>query len=135
MEYKGTLEDGTIFDSSEKLGHPLVFILGSSEVLPAFQEAVVGMVPGEKKTLRLSAKEAYGDPRPELVQVIDREHFPDDQELEPGLPLLVQLQDGVRLPATILEVKEDTITLDFNPPLAGKPLKFWIKLVAVDERE
>jgi FKBP-type peptidyl-prolyl cis-trans isomerase 2 len=130
VEYTGTLEDGTVFDSSEKHGEPIEFEVGAGQMISGFDAAVVGMKKGEEKEITLQPSEAYGDTNPQLIQKIPREQMPKE-ELKPGMMLMVGLQSGQQIPAKITDVTDKEVTLDLNHPLAGKKLTFKIKIVSV----
>ena len=130
VHYTGRLEDGTVFDSSRER-EPLAFTLGQGQVIPGFEHAVVGMAPGESRTANIPPEQAYGDYREEMVAEIDRSHVPPDLDLEVGQQLQLQQQNGEVLPVTIVDVSDDTVTLDANHPLAGETLVFDIELVSV----
>jgi len=131
VEYVGTLDDGTVFDSTERHGEPLEFEVGAGQVLKGFEDAIIGMEKGEEKEIRLEPKDAYGEHKDELVQVIAKEQIPSIECPEIGMMLIVDLPSGLQLPAMITDVAEDTITIDFNHPLAGKALNFRIKILDV----
>lgn len=131
LEYTGTLEDGTVFDSSEKHKTPLEFEVGSGQVIPGFDKAVTGMKKGEEKKFTLKPSEAYGERNPELTHVVPRNQLPKDHEPKKGMMLAVGTPDGRQIPATITEVKDGNVTLDMNHPLAGKALTFKIKVVGI----
>ncbi len=131
IEYKGTLEDGTVFDSSEAHGEPLEFEMGAGQVIPGFEEAVKGMKKGEEKTFQLQPEEAYGSHNPGLIKEVPRDQMPTDQEPEAGMMLITELPNGAKLPAVITEVTDDIVTIDLNHPLAGKILTFEIKVVDI----
>jgi FKBP-type peptidyl-prolyl cis-trans isomerase 2 len=133
VEYIGSLEDGTVFDSSEKHEAPLEFMVGSGQIIPGFEEAVVGMKVGDEKQITLEPKEAYGDYNPELVKKIPKDCFPEDQDVQQGMIFMMNIPDGRQVPVKITDVEEDAITIDLNPPLAGKTLVFKIKIVAIVE--
>ncbi len=133
VEYEGKLEDGTIFDSSEKQGQPLEFEVGAGQIIPGFDAAVVGMQPGEEKNITLQPADAYGEYNPELVKEIGKDAFPDDQEVEAGMVFLMSLQDGRQVPVRIAQVDGDTVTIDLNPLLAGQTLNFHIKLLEINQ--
>jgi peptidylprolyl isomerase len=128
VHYCGTLDDGTLFDSSEDDPNeaPLEFTLGAGDVVPGFDAAVTGMLVGERKTVTISAADAYGERSEDLVQEIPVEQF-GGQVPEPGS----QVQSSTGATATILEVNEDTVTVDFNHRLAGENLTFEIELVEI----
>jgi FKBP-type peptidyl-prolyl cis-trans isomerase 2 len=131
VDYTGSLEDGTVFDTSEGK-QPLEFEVGSGQIIKGFDEAVVGMEVGQEKEINLKSEQAYGEPNPQLVQKIPKEQIPkppEGQEIQPGMTLAVALPNGQKMPAKITEVSDSEVTLDLNHPLAGKNLKFKIKIV------
>lgn len=130
VHYRGTLDDGSEFDSSAGRD-PLEFRLGTGQVIEGFDRTVTGMKPGETRSARLEADEAYGAHRPELVLALPREQFPTELTPEVGQGLEVQQEDGQRIPVTITAVEDDTVTLDANHPLAGQALTFEIELVEI----
>lgn len=134
VEYTGTLDDGTVFDSSEKHGKPLEFEAGSGMVIPGFDNALIGMKKDEEKEVHIESKDAYGDPNPELVKKVPKDKLPTDKELKPGMMLGVGLPDGKQLPAVIKEVGDKEVTIDLNHPLAGKNLNFKLKVVEIESK-
>jgi len=133
VEYVGKLEDGTVFDSSDMHNQPLEFIVGAGQLLKGFDDAVLGMKSGEEKEIRLPPDEAYGPCNPEFVKDMPRDCFPADQEIQPNMMYMVSLQNGRQIPVRISKVSEDVVTVDLNPPLAGKTLVFKIKLLQISE--
>jgi peptidylprolyl isomerase len=130
VHYTGRLDDGTVFDSSEGRD-PLTFTVGAGQVIPGFDQAVSGMAPGDSKTVRIGPSDAYGERRDELVLDVPREQFPDDIDPEPGMELAVKSDGGRQLPVRVAEVRDDSVTLDANHPLAGEALTFEVTLVEV----
>lgn len=130
VHYTGELDDGTEFDTSTG-GDPLEFTIGSGQLIPGFDQAVVGMSPGESKTVIIPAEEAYGPHRDELVQVVDRSELPADLEPEVGQQLQRRQEDGRIAVFTVIDVSESTVTLDANHRLAGQDLTFHIELVEI----
>lgn len=131
LHYKGTLDDGTVFDSSEGRD-PLSFELGSGQIIPGLDAGVTGMEVGEKRTVRVEAAEAYGEHQEDRVQAIERSSVPDDIPTDPGTQLQMQTQDGQAIPVVIVEATEEHLVLDANHPLAGKALTFDVELVSID---
>jgi len=129
VEYTGTLEDGTVFDSSEKAGHPLEFEVGDGKIIKGFDQAVIGMEKGQEKEITVKPAEGYGDPNPELLKKFPKEKLPKDPEPKQGMYLTLSTQDGKQIPARIKEVGDNDVTIDLNHPLAGKTLKFKIKIL------
>jgi len=130
VEYVGTLDDGTVFDSS-KGGDPLEFTLGEGTVIPGFESAVEGMEVGDTLTTTIEASDAYGVADPRLRVNVPHDRFPDDIDPQVGQYLQVTQQDGTTIPVTVAEVAEEAVTLDANHPLAGQDLTFEITLVSV----
>lgn len=128
VHYTGTLEDGTVFDSSEGKD-PLEFEAGSGQVIKGFDEAVLGMEKDEEKEITLPPEQAYGPRREEMVRKIPKDQLPKDQEPKEGMQLLMHLPTGQQFPVTISKIEEKEVTIDMNPPLAGKTLNFKIKVV------
>ena len=134
VEYTGRLEDGTIFDSSENHEEPLEFKVGEGQLIKGFEESVIGMKIGEEKEITLSPEEAYGPHNPELIKDLPKDCFPKDQEVETGMYFMMSLQDGKQIPALITKVDDVNVTIDVNPPLAGKTLIFKIKILEIIEK-
>ena len=131
--YTGTFDDGEVFDSSELHdGDPLEFTIGAAEVVPGFDQAVIGMSVGESKTVRIPADEAYGPYYEELVMVMDWDQFPEGFQTEVGDQLQMQTQDGRIVTVIVIDVSESGVTIDANHPLAGKDLTFEIELVEIE---
>jgi len=133
VEYVGSLDDGTVFDSSKMHDAPLEFIVGAGQIIKGFDDAVVGMKIGEEKEIILPPDEAYGPHNPEFVKDMPKDCFPQDQDIQPGMMFMIALQNGRQIPVRISKVSDDTVTVDLNPPLAGKTLIFKIKLLEISE--
>ncbi|MDD2580516.1 MAG: peptidylprolyl isomerase [Desulfuromonadaceae bacterium] len=158
VHYTGTLEDGSVFDSSEEPNEqhddhscgcgsrkesndgcgcgshgaePMEFTIGAGLLIPKFEAAVIGLEPGESVTVSIPADDAYGQRVDEMVAVIERSEIPADINPEPGHQMEVILEDGSPLPVLVTEVTDTTITLDGNHPLAGRDLTFSICLVEI----
>lgn len=129
IHYTGTLEDGSVFDSSEGR-EPLEFRLGEGQVIPGFEEAVSGMAPGDERRVTIPADQAYGPKREDLVLVVDRAEMPDEIRPEVGQQLQLN-QDGQAFVVTITDVSPENVTLDANHPLAGETLTFDLQLVGL----
>ncbi len=132
FHYTGTLEDGTVFDSSQGRA-PLEFELGSGAIIPGLDRAIAGMSAGEQKTVTIPFAEAYGDYQPQARQDVPRDQFPDNIPLEPGTRLQMQTPDGRTVPVEIAAVSPEAVTLDANHPLAGKDLTFAVEVVSVNQ--
>ncbi len=130
VHYVGMFEDGMIFDTSRER-EPLPFTIGEGEVIPGFEEAVVGMNPGESKKVVLSAENAYGPRHEEMVLMVDRQNLPEGLEPEVGQQYQIPQSDGQSIIVTVTETSESSVTLDGNHPLAGKELTFEIELIEI----
>lgn len=131
IHYTGTLEDGSEFDSSAGRA-PLAFRLGSGQVIPGFDEAVTGMCKGDSKTVVIPPEKAYGQRNEDLVISVPRHQVPPEINPEVGLKLQMGGANGELIMVEVVEVSEDHIALDANPPLAGKALTFRIELVEIN---
>ena len=130
IHYTGTLNDGTVFDSSQGRD-PLEFTVGSGQIIPGLDKAIPGMSPGEKKSVPVPADEAYGQHHPEGVTQVPRADIPDSIPLEEGIMLQMSTPDGRQVPVTVTELSETEVTIDANHQLAGKDLNFDIELVEI----
>ena len=134
VHYTGRLQDGTVFDASPP-DRPLSFIIGRKEVIEGFEQAVVDMYQGGKKTVTVSPEQAYGPRRLELVEEMKRSALPDGLHLEVGRQLEVEPAQGNKFLVLVAALTEDTVTLDANHPLAGRELTFDIELLKVEKQQ
>jgi peptidylprolyl isomerase len=130
VHYVGRLEDDSVFDSSEGR-EPLEFEAGAGDVIPGFEEGVLGMRPGETRRIVVPPQEGYGPWRPDLLTQVERA-MAGDNPVVPGMVVQVRTPDDEVMEATITEVADDTLTLDFNHPLAGKVLTFEVTVVGIE---
>jgi len=129
IHYTGTLDDGKQFDSSEGR-EPLEFVLGSGGVIQGFDDAVTGMKVGDKKTVRIDPEQAYGPRQDDMQQEVPKDMLPEEMPLEVGMPLQAQSPEGQTINMSVVEIRDETIIVDANHPLAGQALTFAIELVA-----
>lgn len=130
VHYTGKLDDGTVFDSSADR-EPLQFTIGSGNIIPGFEQAVVGMSLGDSKTEKIPIDQAYGPYVDEMVVTIERRQMPADLEPEVGQQLQIQQPNGQIIPVIVTDVSDSQVTLDANHPLAGEDLIFDINLVEI----
>lgn len=130
IHYTGTLDDGSVFDSSEGRD-PLSFTLGSGQVIKGFDDGVTGMNVGEKKTINIPCEDAYGPLNPAMIQDVPRDQIPAEIPLELGMMLQMQGAAGDVIPVTVTKVTDEVVTLDANHALAGKDLTFALELVSI----
>ena len=130
VHYTGKLDDDTVFDTSADR-EPLEFTIGEGRIIPDFEQAVIGMSPGESKTIQVLSANAYGPHHEEMVMVVDRKDFPAELEPKVDQRLEVRQQDGQVFAVTVTDISETKVTLDGNHPLAGKDLTFDIQLAEI----
>ncbi len=130
VHYTGRLEDGSEFDRSAS-DEPLEITIGENSVIEGFEQAVLGMTVGERKTVTIPPDQGYGPRRDEMMQEIDRSTIPEELELKVGARMEASGEETM-LTLTVVEIGEKTVTLDANHPLAGKDLTFEIELLAID---
>lgn len=130
VHYTGSFDDGTIFDSSVG-GTPLEFAVGGGQVIPGFDEMVLGMSPGDRRKERIAAANAYGERMDGLVFTVDRSQLPEHLEPEVGQMLTITHPSGETIPVTITGLNDTELTFDANHELAGRDLTFEIELVEI----
>lgn len=129
VNYKGTLADGSVFDQNQP-GKPLEFLVGGHTMMPAFEKALMGLKVGDKKTFTVLAADAYGAYDKSRIQDVPKDQFPKDLTLTVGQQYQVQTQSGTMV-VSIAAINDKTVSVDFNPPLAGKDLTFAIEVVKI----
>ena len=132
FHYKGTLEDGTEFDSSYERNEPMTATTGDGNLIAGFESALTGMTAGETKTFTVESADAYGEPNPEAVTELEKSIFPEDFPFEAGMPVPLMGPNG-QIMATLREIHDTTVTADLNHPLAGQALTFEIEVLTVEE--
>ena len=130
VHYTGKLTDGQVFDSSLER-EPLEFTLGQGMLIPGFENGILDMAVNEKKTLEIPAAEAYGDVKPELVQEVLKSELPAEIEPKVGMGLVSKTPDGREIPLVVSEIKDNSIMVDANHPLAGKDLVFDVEVIEI----
>ncbi|HSQ19537.1 MAG TPA: peptidylprolyl isomerase [Blastocatellia bacterium] len=131
LHYRGSLDDGTVFDSSEGR-EPLSFKVGNGDVIPGFDDGVRGMESGENRQIVIPADQAYGEYYEDLVRVVPKTAFPAHTTPTIGFAFEMELPSGEPLTVRIIDVEGDDVTLDANHLLAGETLHFDIHLVSID---
>ena len=131
VHYTGTLEDGTVFDSSLD-GEPMAFVLGAGEIITGFENAVLGLTTGESTTVVISPEDGYGDYSEDRLLSVPEDHLPEDVDV--GSMLQANTPAGSMV-FTVKEIEAGTALLDGNHPLAGKTLRFEIAIINVTQGE
>lgn len=129
LHYIGTLEDGTIFDSSYEV-EPIEFVMGEGKVIRGFEEEILGMRVGDKNKISIPSDKAYGEYDPTKIGEYPKSKVPDNLEIKVGDAVFLENENGVAV-ATILSIEGDVVMLDLNHPLAGKDLTFEIEILEV----
>jgi FKBP-type peptidyl-prolyl cis-trans isomerase SlyD len=124
--------NGELYDASEE-NDPLVFLQGHQNIIPGLEKELYGLKIGESKEVQVAPQDGYGEIDKDAIQDVDREEFPSDIPLEPGVELEMKDQQGNELYARIVSVSKDRVKLDFNEPLAGKKLDFRVTIIDLRE--
>lgn len=132
VNYKARTDDEIIFDSQQL--QPLRLTIGKNEVIPAFEDALIGMDLGEKKTINVDAEDAFGPYLDELVSEVDLDKIPSNIKLNIGQQLQIQQPDGSVIIVTVKALDNNKATFDANHPLAGKNITFDIELLEILKR-
>jgi len=130
VHYKGTLQDGKVFDSSEGRS-PLEVQMGAGHLIPGLEKALMGMSLNDKKVLTIEPEEAYGHVDKSLTHSFARSEVPSDLNPEVGQIVALTSPEGQQVPAQIIEVDDEKLVLDLNHPLAGQTLTFDIEVVGI----
>jgi FKBP-type peptidyl-prolyl cis-trans isomerase SlyD len=137
MDYELKI-DGEVVDTSED-GDPIIFLQGAGQIIPGLEKAIYGLTAGDKKSVTVSPEDGYGEIDPDSIVEVPKDEFPEDFPLELGVEITVNTEDEddesleEEMEATIIAINEDTVTLDFNHPLAGKSLNFDVNILEVRE--
>ena len=132
VNYTGKLSNGQIFDTSEGK-EPIEFILGQGRLIPGFEKGLIDMKLNEKKTIEIAKDQAYGDVNDNLIQEINKAELPQDMEPKVGMGLVSKSPDGKEINLMVVEVKDESIVIDGNHPLAGHDLIFDVEVVEIKE--
>ncbi len=135
VHYTGTLDDGTVFDSSHQRNQPLGFVCMTGQMISGFDKAVADMEVGETRTIHLTPEEAYGPYIEDGIQRAPLGAIPGTQNLKVGDEVSLQGKDGRPYPAKVAEITDTEIAFDMNHPLAGKNLTFEITLLESEETQ
>lgn len=130
VNYTGKLADGQVFDSSEGK-EPLEVTLGKGQLIPGFEKGLIDMKLNEKKTISIAKDDAYGDVNDALIQEVNKAQLPQDMAPEVGMGLVSKTPDGQEINLLVVEVKDETIVVDGNHPLAGKDLVFDLEVLEI----
>ena len=130
VHYTGKLADGEVFDTSDGK-EPIEFTLGEGQLIPGFEKGLIDMKLNEKKTINMTKDDAYGEVNETLIQEVKKTDLPQDMEPKVGMGLVSKSPDGQEINLMVVEVKEETIVIDGNHPLAGRDLIFDLEVVEI----
>ena len=134
VHYTGKLADGEVFDTSDGK-EPIEFTLGQGQLIPGFEKGLIDMKLNEKKTINMTKDEAYGEVNETLIQEVKKTDLPQDMEPKVGMGLVSKSPEGQEINLMVVEVKEETIVIDGNHPLAGRDLIFDLEVVEITASE
>tara|TARA_R100000935_G_scaffold8302_7_gene17512 strand:+ start:140632 stop:141078 length:447 start_codon:yes stop_codon:yes gene_type:complete len=134
VHYTGKLSDGQVFDSSEGR-EPIEFTIGKGQMIPGFEKGVIDMKLNEKKTITIAKEEAYGDVNDDLKQEVNKSELPEEITPKVGMTLVSKHPSGQEMNLLVTEVKDESIVIDANHPLAGKDLTFDLEVVEIKDTE
>ena len=134
VHYTGKLANGEVFDTSDGK-EPIEFTLGQGQLIPGFEKGLIDMKLNEKKTINMTKDEAYGEVNETLIQEVKKTDLPQDMEPKVGMGLVSKSPDGQEINLMVVEVKEETIVIDGNHPLAGRDLIFDLEVVEIAASE
>ena len=130
VHYTGKLANGEVFDTSDGK-EPIEFTLGQGQLIPGFEKGLIDMKLNEKKTINMTKDDAYGEVNETLIQEVKKTDLPQDMEPKVGMGLVSKSPDGQEINLMVVEVKEETIVIDGNHPLAGRDLIFDLEVVEI----
>nr|WP_041325765.1 FKBP-type peptidyl-prolyl cis-trans isomerase [Saccharophagus degradans] len=130
LHFALTLEDGAVVDSNFE-SKPATFVVGDGKLLPGFEQAIFGLIAGDKKAMHIPPEQGFGQPNPNNIQEVKRKVFAADMELAQGLVVSFADANGGEMPGVIAEIGEEIVKVDFNHPLAGREITFEVEIVSV----
>lgn len=126
------MKDGSVADSTHNMGKPAKFVMGDGSLSENFEQCLVGLQSGENKAIELKAQDAFGMPNPDHIHYMDRTKFVGEAEVEVGTIMAFSGPDGMEIPGIITEITGDSVTVDFNHPLAGQDVTFEVEILSVE---
>ncbi|EPI5804515.1 FKBP-type peptidyl-prolyl cis-trans isomerase [Vibrio parahaemolyticus] len=126
------MKDGSVADSTHNMGKPAKFVMGDGSLSENFEQCLVGLQSGENKAIELKAQDAFGMPNPDHIHHMDRTKFVGEAEVEVGTIMAFSGPDGMEIPGIIIEIAGDSVTVDFNHPLAGQDVTFEVEILSVE---
>lgn len=131
MHFTLTLEDGTVADASVD-GEPMVFTMGDGSLIEGLELVLLGLKVGDKQSISIDPRDAFGFPDPDNIHMLAREEFADDMKLEEGMIIGFSTPSGEEIPGAIIEIGDEEVKVDFNHPLAGHEVVFNVDIVDIN---
>ncbi len=125
------LSDGSAADSTKVNNKPAKLNLGDNSLSPAFEAEIIGLKAGESKEFTLAAKDAFGEPNPDNIHYVDKSRFSEDAPAKVGNIITFTQPGGIEIPGIVKEISGDSVTVDFNHPLAGQEITFLIDIIEI----
>jgi len=132
MHYSLSLEDGTLVDSTFETNEPLMFTMGDGTLIAGLEYAVIGLKVGDRQSLNIGPDVGFGYRDESAVQIMKRDSFSKDMDLNPGVVIEFDTPSGIQVPGTVLEVNEDSVKVDFSHPLAGRTVIFNVEILNIE---
>jgi FKBP-type peptidyl-prolyl cis-trans isomerase SlpA len=129
------LKDGSIADSTHQMGKPAKLVIGDGSLSDNFEQCLFGLQAGDQRTIELNAADAFGLPNPDNIHHMDRTKFAGDAELDVGVIMGFSGPDGMEIPGIVTAIEGESVTVDFNHPLAGQDVTFDVEILAVESGE
>lgn len=126
------MKDGSVADSTYNMGKPAKLVIGDGSLSENFEQCLFGLQTGDKKAIDLPAADAFGMPNPDNIHYMDRSKFVGDAEVEVGTIMAFSGRDGMEIPGVITDIAGDSVTVDFNHPLAGQDVTFEVEILSVE---
>ncbi|MCL9775204.1 FKBP-type peptidyl-prolyl cis-trans isomerase [Vibrio methylphosphonaticus] len=126
------LKDGSVADSTHNMGKPARLVIGDGSLSDNFEQCLIGMSESDQQAIELKAEDAFGLPNPDNIHHMDRAKFVGDSEVEVGTIIAFSGPDGMEIPGIITDIAGDSVTVDFNHPLAGQDVTFEVEILTVE---
>lgn len=126
------LGDGSVADSTHNMDKPAKLVIGDGSLSDSFEQCLIGLQVGDKQAIELKAEDAFGMPNPDNIHHMDRAKFVGDAEVEVGTIMAFSGPDGMEIPGIIADIAGDSVTVDFNHPLAGQDVTFEVEILSVE---
>lgn len=126
------MKDGSVADSTHNMGKPAKLVIGDGSLSDNFEQCLLGLSAGESKEIELAAADAFGMQNPDNIHHMDRAKFVGDADVEVGIIMAFSGPDGMEIPGIITEIAGDSVTVDFNHPLAGQDVTFAVEILSVE---